>query len=55
MNQLDAPEILSELHDRIDTFTIDLEGQDVGTVIEAGDGIARVAGLPAVLLPQLHL
>ena len=34
-----------ELHRQIEAFTPELGLRDVGTVLEAGDGIARVSGL----------
>ncbi|MCU0487487.1 MAG: hypothetical protein MUE67_00890 [Anaerolineales bacterium] len=38
-------QITAELQKQIDTFQPALEVRDVGKVIEAGDGIARVSGL----------
>jgi F-type H+-transporting ATPase subunit alpha len=38
-------QITAELQKQIDTFTPELEVRDVGVVVEAGDGIARVSGL----------
>jgi F-type H+-transporting ATPase subunit alpha len=38
----------SELRQKIDQFTPEVKLKDVGTVIEAGDGIARVSGLADV-------
>jgi F-type H+-transporting ATPase subunit alpha len=38
----------SELKQKIETFEAEIELKDVGTVLEAGDGIARVSGLADV-------
>ena len=38
-------QITAELQKQIDTFQPELEIRDVGAVLEAGDGIARVSGL----------
>lgn len=38
-------QITAELQKQIDSFTPELEVRDVGLVLEAGDGIARVSGL----------
>jgi len=38
----------SELHEKIQTYQTELEVRDLGTVTEAGDGIARADGLAKV-------
>ena len=38
-------QITSELQQQIDSYTPEISISDVGTVTEAGDGIARVSGL----------
>ncbi len=43
----------SELRRQIEAFSPGLEVQDVGTVLEAGDGIARVSGLADVKSQEL--
>ncbi len=43
----------SELQQKIQTFQPELEVRDVGTVIEAGDGIARADGLAKVRSQEL--
>lgn len=53
MNQFDSSDMLADLHDQIADFTPDLASQDVGTVKEAGDGIARVSGLSNVRNAEL--
>ena len=43
--KLNASEITSVLKQQIEQFDVDLELAEVGTVLEVGDGIARVYGL----------
>jgi F-type H+-transporting ATPase subunit alpha len=43
----------SELKHKIETFEAEIELKDVGTVLEAGDGIARVSGLANVSSQEL--
>ncbi len=38
-------QITSDLHKKIESFEPKVELADVGTVLEAGDGIARASGL----------
>ncbi len=45
--------ITSDLQKKIDTYQSDYEVRDVGTVTEAGDGIARVRGLSQVRSQEL--
>ncbi|MCH8093749.1 MAG: hypothetical protein IH953_04065, partial [Chloroflexi bacterium] len=40
--------LFSDLQKQVDEFSPKIERQDVGTTIEAGDGIARVSGLADV-------
>lgn len=46
-------QITSDLHKQIDAFQPELEIRDVGEVVEAGDGIARVRGLADVRSQEL--
>jgi F-type H+-transporting ATPase subunit alpha len=46
-------DITADLKEQIDTYEPGLEISDIGTVIEAGDGIARVDGLSAVRAQEL--
>jgi F-type H+-transporting ATPase subunit alpha len=46
-------QITAELQQQIDTFKPEFEIRDVGTVVEAGDGIARVHGLGDVRAQEL--
>jgi len=48
-----AEEISAIIKQQIETFEADLEVKDVGTVIEIGDGIARVYGLDEVMAGEL--
>lgn len=45
--------IASDLKEKIDAFERKYEVHDVGTVVEAGDGIARVEGLRAIQSQEL--
>lgn len=45
--------ITSDLQSKIDSYQAEYEVRDVGTVIEAGDGIARVRGLAQVRSQEL--
>ena len=51
--QMLVPEIAAELQKQIDSFAPELRPQDIGTVIESGDGIARVSGLSDVRNAEL--
>ncbi len=46
-------EITAELQRQIETFQPELEVRDVGTVLESGDGIARIKGLAKVRAQEL--
>ena len=46
-------QITADLHKQIESFEREMEVRDVGTVIEAGDGIARVSGLSDVRAQEL--
>lgn len=48
-----AEEISTLIKQQIETFDADIEVSDVGTVIEIGDGIARVHGLDDVMAGEL--
>ena len=45
--------LTSELQRQIDAFSPEVELKDVGAVLEAGDGIARVSGLSDVRAQEL--
>lgn len=46
-------QITADLQQQIESFKSDVEVQDVGTVLEAGDGIARASGLADVRAQEL--
>jgi F-type H+/Na+-transporting ATPase subunit alpha len=46
-------QITTDLQQQIEAFQPDLEIRDIGTVLEAGDGIARAAGLSEVRSQEL--
>ena len=49
-----SPEdIAGVLRSRVDAYTSGLEREQVGRVIETGDGIARITGLPGVMANEL--
>src|SRR5699024_6635651 len=50
---ISAEEISTLIKQQIDDFDSDIEVNDVGTVIEIGDGIARVHGLDNVMAKEL--
>ncbi len=45
--------LFSDLQKQVDDFSPEIERKDVGTTIEAGDGIARVSGLADVAAQEL--
>ncbi|MCK6439814.1 MAG: F0F1 ATP synthase subunit alpha [Planctomycetes bacterium] len=48
-----SDEIASVIKKQIETFHLDLEMEETGTVIEAGDGIARIYGLENVMANEM--
>jgi F-type H+/Na+-transporting ATPase subunit alpha len=46
-------DIISVLEEKIGTYTYTPSREQVGRVVESGDGIARVAGLPGVMASEL--
>jgi F-type H+-transporting ATPase subunit alpha len=50
---VNVADIAAELRRQIEQFEARPEAADIGTVLEAGDGIARVAGLPAAVMSEL--
>ncbi len=50
---ISAEDIAGVLQSRIASYTARLERQQVGRVIESGDGIARVSGLPETMANEL--
>jgi len=45
--------LFSDLQKQVDEFSPEIERKDVGTTVEAGDGIARVSGLAEVTAQEL--
>ena len=50
---IDPKDISAALRKRLDGYTPSMAAAQVGTVIEVGDGIARVSGLPQVSVNEL--
>jgi F-type H+-transporting ATPase subunit alpha len=50
---LDVSDIAAALQRRLADFTPDVSAAQVGTIIEVGDGIARVSGLPGASVNEL--
>jgi F-type H+/Na+-transporting ATPase subunit alpha len=50
---ISADDIQSAIEEYVGSFTSDTSREEVGTVIEAGDGIAHVEGLPSVMTQEL--
>jgi F-type H+-transporting ATPase subunit alpha len=53
MEQVLIPQIAADFQKQIAAFSFDIQSQDVGTVVEAGDGIAHVSGLADVRNAEL--
>ncbi len=49
----DPSEIASALKKNLDSFSTDVSSSTVGKVVEVGDGIARVGGLPNVAVNEM--
>jgi len=50
---ISADDIQSAIEEYVDSFTSDTSREEVGAVIDAGDGIAHVEGLPSVMTQEL--
>ncbi len=50
---ISADDIQSAIEEYVDSFTSDTSREEVGTVVDAGDGIAHVDGLPSVMTQEL--
>ena len=46
-------EIIAVLKEQIDKYQLDFEAQETGTVLEVGDGIARIYGLEKAMMGEL--
>ncbi|MCK5552811.1 MAG: F0F1 ATP synthase subunit alpha, partial [Deltaproteobacteria bacterium] len=51
--KIEPEEISSILKKQIETYQITVDMEEVGEVIEAGDGIARIKGLPNVMAAEM--
>jgi F-type H+/Na+-transporting ATPase subunit alpha len=50
---ISADDIQSAIEEYVSSFTADTSREEVGTVVDAGDGIAHVEGLPSVMTQEL--
>src|SRR6516162_5757004 len=50
---IDTSDITAALRSRLADFTPDVQAAQVGTIVEVGDGIARVSGLPGAAVNEL--
>lgn len=50
---ISADDIQSAIEEYVGSFTSDTPREEVGTVVDAGDGIAHVEGLPSVMTQEL--
>ena len=50
---INADEIASALRTHVESFSPSLEQEQLGRVLEVGDGVARVAGLPNAAVNEL--
>jgi len=50
---ISADDIQSAIEEYVESFTADTSREEVGTVVDAGDGIAHVEGLPSVMTQEL--
>jgi F-type H+-transporting ATPase subunit alpha len=53
--KLRPEEITAIIKQQIESYQVDLNVDDVGTVIEVGDGIARIHGLEKAMAGELLL
>ena len=50
---ISAADIEGAVEEYVSSFSADTEREEIGTVIDAGDGIAHVEGLPSVMTQEL--
>ena len=50
---ISAADIEGAIEDYVSSFAAESEREEIGTVIDAGDGIAHVEGLPSVMTQEL--
>jgi F-type H+/Na+-transporting ATPase subunit alpha len=51
--KISADDIQGAIEEYVSSFTADSAREEVGTVVDAGDGIAHVEGLPSVMMQEL--
>jgi F-type H+/Na+-transporting ATPase subunit alpha len=51
--KISADDIQGAIDEYVSSFTADTAREEVGTVVDAGDGIAHVEGLPSVMMQEL--
>lgn len=51
--ELDIQEISKIIKNRLDDYEVKIEGEEVGLVLESGDGIAHIGGLPNAMLGEM--
>ena len=50
---ISADDIQGAIEEYVSSFTADTAREEIGTVIDAGDGIAHVEGMPSVMTQEL--
>src|SRR5439155_8426791 len=50
---ISADDIQGAIEEYVSSFSSDTTKEEVGTVVDAGDGIAHVEGLPSVMMQEL--
>src|SRR5215475_9691212 len=50
---ISAADIEGAIEDYVSSFSADTEREEIGTVVDAGDGIAHVEGLPSVMTQEI--
>ena len=50
---ISAADIEGAVEEYVSSFSADTQREEVGTVVDAGDGIAHVEGLPGVMANEL--
>ena len=51
--QIDSKALAATLEENVRKFSVELGPEEIGSVLEAGDGIARVGGLPGVMAEEM--
>ena len=53
--QIDSRQIASALEANLARYAEDFRGDEIGQVTEVGDGVARIDGLPGVMVEEMLL